>query len=139
MMDKLEYTLTLQITVQRPPIGQGDFGLQDKNNRLYPPALASANDDAWTFECAVRVKQNEKTGMPNFLGEFAHGTADERFLYLTLRPMFGSGRRIKVPLKSITWAQVIEAAGRENSKLACAVDSAKSGTVKLLGAGWEIV
>jgi len=130
-----EYTVTLQVTCQRPP--QGDFGLQDKDERLHPPL--STQDDAAIFECAVRVKQNEKTGMPNFLGEFAHGTADERFLYLSLR---GAGdtwqRRIKVPLKSITWAQVMEAAGRENSKLACAVDSARSGTVKLLGAGWEV-
>lgn len=138
MAQKLvEYTITLQITVQHPPLGSGDFGLQDKDERLHPPI--SANNNTAIFECAVRVKQNEKTGTPNFLGEFAHGTVDERFLYLTLRPTFGSGRRIKVPLKTITWAQVMEAVERENSKLACAVDSARSGTVKLLGAGWAVI
>lgn len=137
MVDKIEYTVTLQVTCQHPPIGYGDFGLQDKNDRLHPPASTSA--DAWTFECAVRVKQNEKTGMPNFLREFAHGTADKRFLYLSLRANDAYQKRIKVPLKSITWEQVLEAAGSEDSKLACAVNSARTGTVKLLGAGWQMV
>ncbi len=136
MADK-EYTITLQVTCQHPPLGHGDFGLQDKNDRLLPPTSTSA--DACIFECAVRVKQIEKTGMPNFLGEFAHGTAEERFLYLSLRANNAYLKRIKVPLKSITWEQVMEAAGRENAKLACAVDSARTGTVKLLGAGWQVV
>jgi Family of unknown function (DUF5990) len=141
MADRLEYTVTLQVTCQYPPLQPGDFGLQDKDNRLSPPT--STNADAWTFECAVRVKQNEKTGMPNFLGEFTHGTAEERFLYLSLRSREGASnawlKRIKVPLKSITWEQVMEAVRHEDVKLACTVEGIKSGMVKLLGVGWQVV
>lgn len=140
MVDKAEYTVTLHVTCQHPPRG-GDFGVQDKDKRLHPPM--SMNGDVWVFECAVRVKQSEKTGMPNFLGEFAHGTADERFLYLSLRSHDGADdawiKRIKVPLKMITWEQVMEAIQHEDSRLACTLDGATSGTVKLLGAGWQVI
>lgn len=140
-MDKLEYTVTLQVTCQHPPHERGDFGLQDKDKRLHPPT--SANVDAWEFECVVRVKKNEKTVMPNFLGEFTHGTADERFLYLSLRSNDCAAdawiKRIKVPLKTITWEQVMEVIRHQDVKLVCTLDGAKSGTVKLLGAGWQVV
>jgi hypothetical protein len=48
-------------------------------------------------------------------------------------------RRIKVPLKSITWEQVKAAARHAEAWLACTVDGGGSGTVKLLGSGWQVV
>ena len=141
MPQELEYRVNLQITCQHPPIDRGHFGLQDKDQELHPPA--HKEQGLWVFECTVRVKQNEKSGIPNFLGELAHGTPQERFLYLSLRPEAGPAdawiRRIKVPLKHITWEQVMAAAGQEGARLACIVDGTRSGTVRLVGNGWQIV
>jgi hypothetical protein len=44
-----------------------------------------------------------------------------------------------VPLKSITWKQVAAAAREPEAVLACTVDGGGSGTVKLIGTGWQVV
>jgi hypothetical protein len=48
-------------------------------------------------------------------------------------------RRIKVPLKSITWEQVEAAAQHAEARLAGTVEGGGSGTVKLIGSGWQVV
>jgi hypothetical protein len=82
-------------------------------------------------------------GPPNFSGVFTHGSPQERFLYLSLRSAEGPEdawiRRIKVPLKSITWEQVEAAARHKEARLACTVDGGSSGTVKLISGGWRLV
>ena len=65
-----------------------------------------------TFEAALRVGRNPD-GAPNFLGQYAHGTPDDRFLYLSWsgvsngrRAMF---RRAKLRLRTIDWPMIDQA------------------------------
>ncbi len=63
--------------------------------------------DGVTFSVPLRVRPNPRSGQANFLGPFAHGTPDERFLYLCWGERNGEEwenfRRAKVPLKHIDW------------------------------------
>jgi hypothetical protein len=56
----------------------------------------------------VRVRMDTKTGAPNFLGPYVHGTPRDRFLYLSWTHADGDARamfrRMKVPLGGITTA-----------------------------------
>ena len=62
----------------------------------------------------LRVERNAKTGKPNFLGPYAHGKPDERFLYLCWgvrnERHFHMFRRAKVQLSHLDWATVEKAA-----------------------------
>ncbi len=141
MTEQTEHQVTLEITCLQPPTRQGVFGLQDKNRRLHPPAQEAGGSAV--FRCQVRAKPAAASGPPNFLGAFTHGTPQDRFLYLSLRPVDGPEdawiRRIKVPLKPITWEQVDAAAGHADARLTCTVDGGGSGTVKLISRGWQVV
>lgn len=141
MAAQTEHRVTLEITCLHPPARQGAFGLQDKNRRLHPPLQEVGG--SVVFRCTVRVKREAASDPPNFLGAFTHGTPKERFLYLSLRPADGPDdawiRRLKVPLKPITWEQVEAAAGHADARLACTVDGAGAGTVKLIRDGWQIL
>ena len=141
MTDKTDLQVTLEITCLRPPTRPGVFGLQDKNQQLHPAAQGTA--DSAIFRCQVVAKPAAASGPPNFSGAFTHGTPQDRFLYLSLRsadsPQGAWIKRIKVPLKSITWEQVEVAASHADARLACTVDGAGSGTVKLVSGGWQVV
>lgn len=41
-----------------------------------------ADAERVTFTIPLRVRKSPETGKPNFLGPFAHGTPEDRFLYL---------------------------------------------------------
>ena len=141
MTDQTEAEVTLEITCLRAPTLDGAFGLQDKSGRLQPPAQEAGGSAV--FRCQVRAKPAAASRPPNFSGAFTHGTPQERFLYLSLRsadnPEEAWIRRIKVPLKSVTWQQVEAAARHADARLACTVDGGGSGTVKLIGGGWQVV
>ncbi len=141
MTDQTELQVTLEITCLRPPAQPGAFGLQDKNRRLLP--LAQQADGSAVFRCQVQAKPAAASGPPNFSGACTHGTPQDRFLYLSLRSVDGPEeawiKRIKVPLKSITWEQVEAAARHADARLACTVDGGGSGTVKLISGGWQVV
>jgi hypothetical protein len=66
-----------------------------------------------TFGCELRVERNAKTGKPNFLGPYAHGTPQERFLYLSWGRRVGGGwhgfRRAKIHLRHLDWPVVEKA------------------------------
>lgn len=141
MTDQTESQVTLEITCLRPPAGPGVFGLQDKHQRLHPPAREAGGSAV--FHCPVQAKPGGAGGPPNFSGAFTHGTPHDRFLYLSLRAADGPEgawiKRIKVPLKAITEEQVEAAARHAHARLACTVDGGGSGTVKLIGSGWQVV
>jgi hypothetical protein len=77
-----------------------------------------AEGEALESRCEVRVEPNAKTGAPNFLGPYAHGTPDERFVYLVWTEASWHARtgfsRIKIHLRTIDWALIRSAweAGR---------------------------
>ncbi|MBA3716266.1 MAG: hypothetical protein H0W76_28070 [Pyrinomonadaceae bacterium] len=66
-----------------------------------------------TFKVPLRVTKNSKSGQPNFLGPFAHGTPDERFIYLCWGERQDSNwegfRRAKVYLSHLSWESVEKA------------------------------
>lgn len=78
-----------------------------------------------TFTVSLRVEHNAETGKPNFLGPFAHGTPQERFIYLCWgerqRGVCDGFGRAKVHLKHLTWPQV-EAALQQDQPIAFSFD-----------------
>jgi hypothetical protein len=59
----------------------GEFGLQDKAEALHPGAVDAEGRVVFAFS----LELNEDGAKPNFLGGFAHGPRDGRFLYLSWR------------------------------------------------------
>src|SRR5688500_4709479 len=102
--------IRLQITCEAPSPavfnGQPtEFGLQDKQQTLYPGELQP--NGALCFGCEVTVKPHTTTGAPDFSGPFVHGPAGARFLYLSWRSSAGTWiKRFKIPLGLIDWEQI---------------------------------
>lgn len=69
-----------------------------------------ADVESVTFTVPLRVTKNPKTGQPNFLGPFAHGTPDDRFIYLSWGERQGADwdmfRRAKIRLRQLTWERL---------------------------------
>ncbi len=127
-------TIALHLICENPP--PGVFGLQDKDGEVMAGERLSNARSGYSFE--LRVKQAEN-GQPNFTGDYAHGTAKERFLYLTLKRADGNIiRRIKVHLKTITWAQVEAVLRNPDAWLEASVDGRGAASVPLLGDGWVV-
>lgn len=65
-----------------------------------------------TFRVPLRVERNPQNGQPNFLGPYAHGTPDARFIYLSWgerkNGTWDGFRRAKIHLSQIGW-ETIEA------------------------------
>jgi hypothetical protein len=118
--------------------GKVIFGLQDKSQNLLPGQ--GRPDGSLQFECQLEARKQTDTEQPNWFGAYAHGTPGQRFLYLSLGYREGDGwhwiRRIKVPLSSITWAQIDEV-NVNQAVLEATVDGGRSGTVRLVGEGWR--
>ena len=109
-MPRDEIALTLRVHVLDPPRGVR-FQVQRGRADLVPASRETGR--ALTFEVPVRVSQRS-TGEPNFLGPFAQGPPDARFVYVNSGTLAGQPdscwtRRAKVPLTGITWAQIQQA------------------------------
>ncbi len=78
------------------------LGIQSGKDVVQQVRLPAAKAE---FHAELRVAGEDA---PNFLGPFAHGTVQERFLYLCWgQPHFGHWagfRRAKLPLTGLTWA-----------------------------------
>jgi hypothetical protein len=137
MSNSIPTRVRLRITCEAPPPAlyqdqPTEFGLQDKQQALH--AGMRLPSGALRFDCEVAVKPHAATGAPDFIGPFVHGPAGARFLYLGWRPPGGAWiKRFKIPLAPIGWQQVV--AGQAGA-LDARVNTARSGTVTLLGAGW---
>jgi hypothetical protein len=84
------------------------LGLQRGRDDVQEGAVL--DDGRLAFEVELRVKPGPDPERPVFLGEFAQGPADARFLHLGWKPdRPGWINRAKVPLSGISWAQVREA------------------------------
>ena len=86
-----------------------------KGDEVVDDVFGDAKQADFLFD--LRVERNARTGKPNFLGPYAHGKPDERFLYLSWGVRTGSlfqmFRRAKIPLSHLDWAAV-ETAARTN-------------------------
>lgn len=106
----MDRELSLTIVLERPTAGV-DYGLQKGRGNDYETVQTQrgATKDL-TFELSVRVNEG-KNGKPNFLGPFAQGNADGRFVYLDIGTYAGQkntgwARRLKIPLMGIEWTSI---------------------------------
>ena len=152
-----EQRVRLRIICQSPPSPQQHgalFGLQDNSTTadwLIHSGRVDASGDI-RFDCECRVRPHHQTGLPNFLGPFAHGDASRRFLYLSWRPQkWRPGqpepacwlRRIKVHLSSITWEQIEESVASGGVLEAVLPGTGRHGgpscaSVPLVGGDWAV-
>lgn len=86
------------------------LGIQ-KGKTVVDDVPADAENAA--FACPFRVERHTRTGKPNFLGPFAHGTPEERFIYLSWGEREGDAwnmfRRAKIDLTDIAWPAIEQA------------------------------
>ena len=145
----MERELTLRIVLEKPP-RDVDFGLQKGRGSNYETIQKQRCEGKdLTFEFTVRVKGDNKAAAPNFLGSFVQGPPSERFIYIdigTYAGQTGTGwsRRLKVPLRGITWDMIDRVSADEQSLLETRVPgTGKDGsptcaTVKPFP-GWKLV
>lgn len=138
--------VTLRIVVEQPPPGV-DYGLQKGRGGDYETVQTQRSKKGdLSFEFDVEVKEG-KDGLPNFLGPYAQGPPQERFVYLDIGTYAGQtgtpwSRRLKIPLTGMTWKS-IEQASRSSHVLETKVPgTGKDGgpscaTVKPF-AGWKL-
>lgn len=102
----MRYEIQFRIIVDRPLPGVS-MQVQRGKNELLPPATVSG--ESITFEFPVTVELRD-TGL-NFLGKYAQGPKDSRFVYVNSGSYAGQNgtrwnRRAKLSLMSITQEQV---------------------------------
>ncbi len=88
------------------------FGLQDNKDQLHPGALREDGKLAFDFELRVATPQEgEEEQPPVFLGPFAFGKPQDRFVYLSWQRTHLPGylNRIKARLADIGWPLIREA------------------------------
>ena len=113
MLRTMERQVTLRVIVESPP-GDVDFGVQEGHGNDYKTVQKQRyTKQDLRFEFLIRVNEG-KNGQPNFLGSFAQGPANNRFIYLDIGTYAGQsntpwGRRLKIPLAGITWPMIQQA------------------------------
>jgi len=139
----MERELNLLIILEKPP-ADIDYGLQQGGGSNYETVQTQRSTGRdLRFNFSVRVREG-KDGQPNFLGPFAQGPAQERFVYLDIGTYAGQkntgwSRRLKIPLRGITWELVEKGKTLETRVPGKAKDGSPScATVKPF-AGWSVV
>jgi hypothetical protein len=144
----LERELPLRIILKTPPAGV-DFGLQRGRGADYETIQKQrSRGKDLSFSFTVRVRPSSKGDIPNFLGPIVQGPTGERFVYIDIGTYAGQtetcwSRRLKIPLRGITWEMVDRATSSSESVLETQVPgTGKDGgpscaTVKPF-AGWKL-
>jgi hypothetical protein len=118
--------------------------VQRGKDELLPPAEMSA--DAVSFDFEVTVDLTER---PNFLGKYAQGPKDQRFIYVNSGTYAGEthscwGRRAKISLMTVTREQIEEVINTPGARLeAVIMGRGRDGgpmcaSVPVIG-GWKVV
>lgn len=97
---------TIRVTVTAPALPQpegresADTGLQDKSGALLSGQPRPGARTRYETEVGLRPVRVEGAEYLDFFGPFVHGTAGQRFLYLSQRDPGGAGwtRRCKIML-----------------------------------------
>jgi hypothetical protein len=139
-----QHQLRLRLIVVEPAPGV-TICVQQGRCDLLSPSRANAREAVFDFDVRVGARPN---GAPNFLGDFAQGPADGRFLYLNAGVLAGQSdacwqRRAKIPLTGITWQQIEDAVKRQRPLEARIQGRGRKGdpvcaSVPLLGGGWQL-
>jgi len=125
-----------------------DFGIQRGSGTAYETLFVQQRKRGDIFfEFSMAVADDRKDGLPNFQGPFAQGPPAGRFIYIDVGTYAGQNatqwsRRMKVPLKGITWPLVRKACKPGHMLLARIPGTGKDGgpncaTVRLLGE-WNV-
>jgi Family of unknown function (DUF5990) len=145
MLENMEQELTFRIILEKPPAGV-DFGLQQGRGSNYEVVQKQRSKSGdLHFEFTARVKDG-KDG-PTLLGPFVQGPPHERFVYVGIGTYAGQtgtpwSRRLKVPLRGITWDVIKQASGAGHVLETRVQGTAKDGspscaTVKPFS-GWKV-
>ena len=144
----MDHELPFRIILEKPTFGV-DFGLQNGRGNDYETIQTQrSKGEDLSFEFTVRVKTGEDSA-PNFLGPVIQGPSGERFVYIDIGTSAGQketcwSRRLKVPLRGITWDMIDRVLANSSSILETRVPgkgkdgSPSCATVKPF-AGWKLV
>lgn len=143
----MDAEVNLRITAVKPPKGVG-YALQRGKGSQWENVdyKVSAGRDL-SFDVPVQVKKRPD-GTPNFLGPFAQGAPATRFVYLRVGTLAGQDdspweRRVKIPLKGISWDMVEVAKKGQIVEAGYEATSSDGGpscaTRPLLDGGWKVL
>ena len=115
--DGMKQPIRMRINVMRPPLGVV-MKVQRGHDELLPPIVTSGDSIAFEFDILVDVSD----GRPNFLGPFAQGPKDSRFVYVNSGTYAGQNetcwaRRAKISLMQIDKEQILEILNDPTSRL----------------------
>ena len=113
----MKQQIGIRIRVAGPLKGVA-MNVQRGKCELLPPVKKTAAELVFEFEIDVDLS----SGTPNFLGAYAQGPKDARFVYVNSGTYAGEsnslfGRRAKLSLMSITKKQIDEALASKTAKL----------------------
>ncbi|AXE21143.1 hypothetical protein DR864_27105 [Runella rosea] len=136
-----------QIRLEKPNAGV-DFGIQQGSGSTYLTLQKqrSTGEDL-VFDFVLNLKS--QTGVfPIFVGAVAQGSPQERFVYIDIGTAAGQigsiwSRRLKVPLKSVTWEMLRQVQTDSQAVLAIKVpgigkDGGPTCSSVKGGEGWKI-
>ncbi|MEP6788501.1 MAG: DUF5990 family protein [Acidobacteriota bacterium] len=137
-----KYEIPIRIRVLHPPAGVMTK-VQRGKNELLPPTKVS--DDGLEFDFDVTVDLSGAS--PNFLGKYAHGPKDVRFLYVNSGTSAGQHfscwtRRAKISLMSITRTQIDAVIAGKGVLLAAYNGTGRDGgptCASVKGIEWKVV
>ncbi|MFL5244337.1 MAG: DUF5990 family protein [Gemmataceae bacterium] len=138
--------ICIRIAVVEPP-PDVTFRVQGCRSNLLAPSTEGPG--LITFDITLRLGRSQIDGKPNFLGEFAHGTPQDRFLYINSGVRAGQEgscweRRAKVKLGAVDNNLLRRALAAPGSLLEARIAGTGQdggpacGTVALLGNGWRL-
>jgi hypothetical protein len=118
----MEHELPLRIVLEKPP-RDVDFGLQKGRGSNYETIQKQRFEGKdLSFEFTIRVKGGAKDPAPKFLGPIVQGPPAERFIYIDIGTFAGQtgtcwSRRLKIPLRGISWNMIDRVLGDADSVL----------------------
>lgn len=130
------------------PLPGVSLAVQRGRDGLLAPTVASAA--RLQFDFSLRLGKPLADGRPNFLGDYAHGTPAQRFVYVNAGKLAGQAdscweRRAKLMLDGVTQAQVDAlVAGSGKVLQASFVGTGRDGgpacaRISLHDGGWQVV
>ena len=114
--------LPFRIILEKPPAGV-DFGLQHGRGNDYETIqIQTSKGKDLSFNFTARVKDGPRHSAPNFLGPVVQGPTIERFVYIDIGTYAGQtgtcwSRRLKIPLRGITWEMIDKLLADSDSRL----------------------
>jgi hypothetical protein len=140
--------IALHIILQKPPAGVS-FGLQKGSGAKYDTIqIQRTGPHDMHFYLTATIKGDAKTDpSPGFTGPSIQGPPIEKFIYLDIGTYAGIdeqwSRRLKIPLRGITWQMINELVADDKLRLeTCVPGTGKDGspncaTVKPFD-GWNL-